>query len=568
MGLFKRWSINLVFALAGLVYLLGLFVEIMDVDSAQYATISREMLESGSFLEVYLQGHDYLDKPPFLFWLNAFSFYLFGYENWSFRLGSLLFSAVGVIATYKLGNLLYNKRIGFVAALMLMSSQAFITMNQDVRTDTILASAVVIAVWQLTAFLYYKKKRNLIWGVVGIAIAMMTKGPIGLMVPLLALGSYTIGRKRYGDFFKKEWVFGLGLLLLLLLPMSYGLYTQFDLHPEKVMAFNSDNGVVHRDSVSGLRFYFWEQSFGRITGENVWSNNAGGDFFIHTFLWSFFPWSILAVWAIFWRIFGAARDVIKGEKKQEWLTLGGFLLPFLAFSASQYKLPHYINVVLPFAAIITSEFLLRIVYEKSKYWYRAAYIIQGVNIAAIVFIYAACVFWFYPESEIPWTIFGAFGLGTGVYFFFKGMAIDRIVLSSLFCMLTANVYVNGQFYPELMKYQPSDVLSKDLAELNIDDKHFYVTNPPGSFSLAFYAGFNLQNVHTIEGVSDLFLPNSYYFGRESELEMLKQSGVSYEVIKAYPYYHVTKLSLEFLNPETRPNVTGTSYLVRILNLSE
>lgn len=564
MGLFNRWSINLIFILAGLVYGLGMFVEVLDVDSAQYATISREMVETDSYVQVHIQGGDYLDKPPFLFWINSFFFKIFGVSDWAFRIGSILFSALGVISTYKLGNLLYNKRIGFVAALMLMSSQAFIIMNIDVRTDTILASAVVYSVWKLTEFLYYKRKADLLWGFAGVAIAMMTKGPIGIMVPILALGSYAIGRKRYRDLFKVEWLLGFLLVAVLLIPMSYGLYEQFDMHPEKVLTFNSDNGVVRKDSVSGLKFFFWDQSFGRITGENVWSNDSGPFFFVHTFLWSFLPWSLLAVWAIFWRGITAIKDVIQGEKKQEWLTLGGFVLPFLAFSASAYKLPHYINVILPFAAIITSEFTLRIAFEKAKSWYNAAYVIQGFNILAILAVYAACVFWWFPETNIPWIIFGAFGMGAGLYFFFKGQALDKLILSSLFCALTANVYINGQFYPTLLEYQPSEEVAAELEHLEVDSKHFFVSEPPSGFSLMYKTGFQLQRIRE-NTIDSLWIPpRSYFYGTQNELNMLETHGVSYEVVREYPTFHVTKLSLLFLNPETREEVTDKAYLVRIL----
>ena len=47
-----------------LVYLTGAFVNVMDIDAAQYASMSREMLESGNFLQVKEHGQDYLDKPP------------------------------------------------------------------------------------------------------------------------------------------------------------------------------------------------------------------------------------------------------------------------------------------------------------------------------------------------------------------------------------------------------------------------------------------------------------------------------------------------------------------------
>lgn len=564
MGLFRRWAINAIFILTGLVYFLGLFIEILDVDSAQYALLSREMLESGDFLQVHLQGRDYLDKPPFLFWLNSFFFNIFGYTTWSFRIGSVLFSAAGVIATYKLGNLLYNKRIGFVAALMLMSSQAFIIMNNDVRTDTILTSAVIIAVWKLTAFLYYKRKRDLIFGFVGIAVAMMTKGPIGLMVPMLALVSYTIGRSRYRDLFRKEWLIGFGIVAILLIPMSLGLYEQYDLHPEKSLSFNSDNGVTVKDSVSGLKFYFWDQSFGRLTGENVWSNGLGPDFFVHTFLWAFFPWALLAIWAFFWRVAVAIKDVLKGEKKQEWLTLGGFILPFVALSFSQYKLPHYINVVLPFAAIFTSEFTLRIAYEKSVKWFRAAQAIQGFILLLAIAVYYLIVFVFFPDSSVLWILFGIAGFGVGFYFFFKGMVLDKLVTSTLFIALTVNVLLNGLVYPEIMEYQASDDVSRDLELLDVKEENFYVYRSPASFSLAYLTGFQLNQLSHHLLSNHHFNPNSYFYGTDEGLELLKENGVSYEVVREYPTFHVTLLKWEFLNAETRKDATTPSYLVRIL----
>ena len=72
----------LLFALLG-VHLIGVFsIPLMDIDASQYASISREMLERNSFLQIYDLGKDYLDKPPMLFWLSALSmkiafFYIF-----------------------------------------------------------------------------------------------------------------------------------------------------------------------------------------------------------------------------------------------------------------------------------------------------------------------------------------------------------------------------------------------------------------------------------------------------------------------------------------------------------
>ena len=65
----KNTFVLLLLACIG-VYLAGVFmIPLMDIDAAQYASISREMLARNSFLQVFDLGKDYLDKPPMLFWL-------------------------------------------------------------------------------------------------------------------------------------------------------------------------------------------------------------------------------------------------------------------------------------------------------------------------------------------------------------------------------------------------------------------------------------------------------------------------------------------------------------------
>ena len=60
-----------------LVHILGMiFIDIMEIDAAQYASISQEMLQTGDYLQVHHRHADYLDKPPLLFWLTSFSFKL------------------------------------------------------------------------------------------------------------------------------------------------------------------------------------------------------------------------------------------------------------------------------------------------------------------------------------------------------------------------------------------------------------------------------------------------------------------------------------------------------------
>ncbi|MBC7722491.1 MAG: glycosyltransferase family 39 protein, partial [Pedobacter sp.] len=251
----------LVLFLCCIAYLLGMFlVPLMDIDAAQYASISREMLQRKSYLQVFDLGKDYLDKPPMLFWLSALSMKVFGIYDWAYRLPSFLFSILAIYSTFRLSLLFYKKEIAILSALVLASCQALFLINHDVRTDTMLMGWVIFSLLQLAEWYTTKSWLNFLLGFLAIAGGMMTKGPIALMVPAFAFVPHFILRREWKQLFRIEYIAGLVIIGLTLLPMSWGLYQQYDLHPGKLI-----NNLPIK---SGLRFYYWTQSFGRFTGEN------------------------------------------------------------------------------------------------------------------------------------------------------------------------------------------------------------------------------------------------------------------------------------------------------------
>jgi len=567
MGLFSRWAIHLLFASATLVYLMGLGIDVMEIDAAQYASMSREMAETNNYLQVEHRGRDYLDKPPLLFWVSSLFIKIFGNASWAYKFASFLFSILGVVSTYKLGHLLYNKRIGFVAAIMLGSSQAYFLFNNDVRTDTILTATVIFAVWQIMAFVFYRNNWHLIGGFVGIGLGMLAKGPIALMVPVLALGSYFIGRKRYREFLRIEWLWGFVIIAIMLAPMLWGLYTQFDSQPTKQVAMVAPNGTQMQTDVSGVRFYLWTQSFGRITGENLWSDNTPPTFFIDNFLWSFLPWSILAIWALFWRLGNTIVDVVKDRKKQEWLTLGGFLLPFIAFSASSYKLPHYIFVLYPFAAIFTAEFVLRTIFEKPQWWNR---IMVSTQILVVITLFAVSSFLLYlPFGVAPWWVWLVFiGLtALAVFNFFEEERINRVVLSSAFITVAANWALNSHFYPELMKYQPGKPAANYVNEAKLPKQNIFISGGYGYYSFGFYGNHIFYDAYN--PYFDSVLTNHapiWIFTDENEWHKIQKNYQAAEIEQTFHAYPVSKLTPKFLNPKTRDQVLKKQYLIKIPEL--
>ena len=99
----------LLFALLGFVYACGLFVPLMDNDSAHHANIALRMYLTGDYVNLVDYGKDYLDKPHFHFWLSAFSYEIFGVTGFAYKLPSFLFTILGTYSVFRLGKLLYDR---------------------------------------------------------------------------------------------------------------------------------------------------------------------------------------------------------------------------------------------------------------------------------------------------------------------------------------------------------------------------------------------------------------------------------------------------------------------------
>lgn len=527
---------GLFIGIAGVYFLGAAFIDVMDVDAAQYASISREMLRDGQYLQIQHRGADYLDKPPLLFWLSSFFFQLFGVSTLVYRLPTLLFSLLGGYATYRLGKALYNEQTGRLAALILLSCQAFFLINHDVRTDTILANAVVFAIWQLWAFLQQQRWYFLLGASLGVALAMMQKGPIGLMVPILAIGPHLLLKGRWRDLFRWEWLLGLLLVLLLLSPMVYGLYQQF--------------------GAEGPTFFFWTQSFGRITGDSSWSNDTGYFYFVHTLLWSFLPWSLLGLFAL-------GRRIWQGRSAAEWLCLSGVILPFIALSFSNYKLPHYIFVVYPLLAILTAQQSIELL--QNARFQRALRLHHLLVLFLIVLAIGFVVGWVFPLLGRDWLGLALLAalLMLGLYWLlWEKQPIMRHFFPLVVWMIALNAFLNLHFYPPLLQYQSGSTAARWALEQNIPEEQAYLYRV-GSHALDFYSGYNWRNLPEAwsSGLPQQEGPIWVYTDEPGRQHFMQSKGLQVLRARPFPHYHVTALKLPFLLQEKRSTVLKKRYLL-------
>ena len=114
------WSLELgIFAIAALLYLAPLLLDapLTDPDEGLHAAISQEMVERGDLVAPRFLGRAFLDKPILFFWAQAASIRALGMNTAAARLPGMLFALLGIATTGWLAATLFDRRIGWVAAL-------------------------------------------------------------------------------------------------------------------------------------------------------------------------------------------------------------------------------------------------------------------------------------------------------------------------------------------------------------------------------------------------------------------------------------------------------------------
>ena len=534
------------------VYLAGLFARLMENDSAQFAVMAMRMVQEQDFLSLWKGNEEYLDKPHLHYWLAAFSYSLFGLFDWAYRIPAILATFLGAYGTYGLGSALYSRNAGRMAALIFLSAQTIVLSAIDVRTDAVLTGFSVFATWQLYLYLRGGRLAPLLWGAAGAGLAFSTKGQIALVVIGLPLICQLVYMRSWHRLWDRKLLLALLVFGLVISPMLYAYYQQFDVHPEKVI-----RGKDHR---SGIFFIFWEQSFERLSGEGVGKNSSDYFFFFHTFLWVFLPWTLIGLLA-YWE---KARDFWKKRMgpEGEVLTLGGITLIFLLISFAQFKLPHYLNITIPLFAVLTASLL--------EHWYRLGrskglrrfgYVQLGIYILVVLAVLLIC-FWVFPLGSIWAYALLVFGIALGGYLFYRWKdPLIRILGIGVYSCILLNLVMNAHFYPQLLTYQGGSEMADLIERESLEIETIYKMSETHTWALDFYFGKPLQVL------SGKDLPTNeaiWLYADEKELERLQRKGIGWDREYSVDQFRISRLQARFLNPGTRSEVLRKRYLLHLL----
>ena len=538
-----------------IVYAGTLFFPLLDKDAAHHANIALHMQQTGDYYSLVDRGNDYLDKPHLLFWVTAGFFKIFGVTTIAHRLPALMFALISVYSVYKLTRHLSDRSTARIAAIIIGTAQAFILSISDARMETPLTASIIFGLWQLILYVDNRKFINLLLGTLGVAAAFCTKGWLGPVVIFVSLFFRIALLREWSVFLQwKTWLV-VPIFFIFISPVLYAYYLQYDLHPEKV--------IRGRDNNSGIRFILWGQLFERYKGFDEGGRYSDPFFLYHTFLWAFFPWSIVAYTAlIYWlrKIFW-----LRQWKHHVNFAVLSFTFILVALSFSKFKMPHYLIMLFPLATIVTAFFLRQVIADKK--WVNALFSIQVVISLLVVAAGLLINYYFFKPTSWVMYVTGSALLGVLVWLLVTGRLQKgmKVIYVSAFVSVFLNLLMNYNFFPQLLKYQAGNEMARLMKQnkMGIPDSSIVLIETH-AHSFDYYLGY-CHDVAPMEEFEQLYPANrdKYFLLNKGDRNKLQEMGYRIEPVISQVDYNVARLNLRFLNPATREKKLDTLLLARI-----
>ncbi len=393
--------------LSGLLFFLGLGnMGLTDQDEGRNAEAGREMFESGDRLTPTFNGELRVAKPVFIYWLMDQSYRLFGVNEFAARFPSALFGVGLILIQYLFLAHQRDRTVALFGGLMLLLNLEILGLGRMALTDSVLIFFTTASLYGFWLGLHGEGVvRRWIWMFyIGMAIATLTKGPVGFAVPLITAVLYLTWTRRWPEYWQKGFpLAGMLLFVLLAAPWYAAMF------------------YVHGDAyASGAKVH----TIGRFL--SPMEGHYGTIFFyLPVMLIGFFPWSALLPIPLYytlkeWYLIRRARIRPDSSETSELDLFAALWVVgvFIFFTASSTRLPHYIGPLFPAAAILTASYWSRCLHDPRTKGIRASiHLMMGVGyLLAIGFACLPTLYTTYASKMVrEFPLAGQVDLGIGPY---------------------------------------------------------------------------------------------------------------------------------------------------------
>ena len=402
----------------------------------RYLQIADEAIENGNVFAFTLDGETYADKPPLYLWLVMLGRLLLGKHSMLFlSLFSLIPAFVTICVIDKWGRP-GNAVDRISVAFLMMTCALFLGASVFVRMDMLMTMFIVLALysfWHLYEGAGDRKRQEILLPV-WIFLALFTKGPVGILMPMVAIICFLLVRGKGREIGKylgwKTW----GIIAGLCLVWFTGVYL--------------DGG---KEYLNNLLFH---QTVGRAV--NSFHHKAPFWYYLVAIWYIVAPYMFLLVGSLVASLAGFRKEE-RGDREVFFLVTT--LSTFVMLSAFSAKLAIYMAPVMPFMVLLFVEVLRRTGWKKWMTWSLAVP-------AGLLFLIALAVLWilfFCPSDSRLGAILGPYpfirsgmvkfavflliqGFGFALYLLFRKRPGPAII--SLGAFLLLSVYCASSVLPQ------------------------------------------------------------------------------------------------------------------------
>jgi 4-amino-4-deoxy-L-arabinose transferase-like glycosyltransferase len=314
----------------------------LDRDESRFAQATKQMLESGDFININLGDGPRYEKPVGIYWLQAASTAVLGTgarnQIWTYRLPSLLGALAAVAATFFLVRLFAGMEAAFTAGLLLGMSVLLMSEAKIAKTDSVLVGCIVVA--QAVLMRVYLSVRSpatvaspaqglVFLGWAAFAFGILIKGPPIVLVCGATIVAVSLVDRDWGWLSRLNALSGLGLSLLIIAPWAIAIGI-------------ASGGEFYRTSLGG-------DFAAKLMGEQEMHGGPPGYYALLMHL-TFWPGSLALLPGL---VLGVARW---REPAIRYLLLWAGAT-WLMFEIAPTKLPHYILPAYPALAALCALWL-------------------------------------------------------------------------------------------------------------------------------------------------------------------------------------------------------------------
>ena len=474
-----HWRAAALLIVVSLIAFLPGFFQIppIDRDEARFAQASKQMLESGQYIDIRFQDEVRYKKPVGIYWLQALAVKAGEAAGipqarttiWLYRLPSL-FGAIGaVLLTYWTALAFVARRTALLSALMMASSVLLGVEARLAKTDAMLLFTGVAAMGAM-ARIYLMNRRTpdlavgwrlpaILW--TALAAGVLLKGPLILMFVGLTALALSIADRSGRWLWSLRPVAGFAWLIVLVLPWFAA--------------------IVAKSGATFLTDAIGQDMLAKVTGGQESHGAPPGTYFV-LFWVTFWPGSVLAGLA--------APRAWQARREPGARFLLAWLIPSWAvFEAVITKLPHYVLPLYPAIAILIAGILepgglstKRWLVRGTAGWFVFPAVIAIAVVLAFIIIGRDLGFIAWPFAAAA-AIFGLFA-----WWLYEVDGPERSLLRAMVASVLIAITVYAVTFPSLPALFPSALIADALRDSGCEQPRVASTGYYEEPSLVFLLG--------------------------------------------------------------------------------